>query len=199
LDFGTGAGAILDLLAPVAAEAVGIEANRLQREQIARRGHQIFGNLESLGNRQFDCITLFHVFEHLHQPIELLARLRDHLADGGTLVVEVPHARDLLIDTLDCEAFRAFTFWSEHLILHTRHSLETFIRAAGFGQIGVVGYQRYPLSNHLHWLRHGQPGGHREWAFLGDPDLDRAYAGTLKGVDRTDTLIAYARPGGEDR
>jgi len=37
LDFGTGAGAILDLLAPVAAEAVGIEANRLQREQIARR------------------------------------------------------------------------------------------------------------------------------------------------------------------
>ncbi len=50
--------------------------------------------------------------------------------------------------------------------------------------------QRYPLSNHLHWLAHGKPGGHKTWGFLDSAELDAAYAATLARVGACDTLIA---------
>ncbi|HRQ80256.1 MAG TPA: hypothetical protein PKZ97_03985 [Azospirillaceae bacterium] len=56
-----------------------------------------------------------------------------------------------------------------------------------------VGQQRYPLSNHLRWLRHGAPGGHEAWGFLDSPALERAYEARLAALDQTDTLTAFAR------
>jgi hypothetical protein len=56
-----------------------------------------------------------------------------------------------------------------------------------------MGYQRYPLANHLYWLTSGKPGGHKEWSFLINPELDRSYSNVLKQINRTDTLIALAR------
>jgi hypothetical protein len=79
------------------------------------------------------------------------------------------------------------------LILHTRQSLEIFLREAGFGDICVIGYQRYPLANHMYWLANGKPGGHKEWPFLLDAELDKAYRNLLAQMDKTDTLIAVAR------
>jgi hypothetical protein len=111
---------------------------------------------------------------------------------GGKIIVEVPHANDFLITFLECEAFKKFTFWSEHLILHTRESLKIFLQEAGFTRVVIKGYQRYPLANHLHWLAKGLPGGHMQWAALSSEQLDISYADLLAQIDRTDTLIAFA-------
>jgi SAM-dependent methyltransferase len=142
-------------------------------------------------------VTLFHVFEHLDDPLASLRLIGRALRPGGRLVVEVPHARDFLLSFADLDAFKQFTFWSEHLILHTRRSLEVFLRAAGFVDVIVEGFQRYPLANHLHWLAKGQPGGQHHWAPLLDADVDRAYAAMLARLDVTDTLIATAAWQGE--
>jgi hypothetical protein len=91
------------------------------------------------------------------------------------------------------DAFRSFTLWSEHLILHTRESLRRFVEAAGFVDVRVSGHQRYPLANHLHWLKEGRPGGHVHWSMLRDDGLDAAYAAVLVRLDLTDTLIVDAR------
>jgi hypothetical protein len=90
------------------------------------------------------------------------------------------------------EAFKQFTFWSEHLILHTRKSLDVFLRTSGFIDISIDGLQRYPLANHLHWLVKGQPGGHKHWHHLESEELNRAYASLLARLDKTDTLLAVA-------
>ncbi len=111
---------------------------------------------------------------------------------GGRIIVEVPHANDFLLSTLNNEAFKAFTFWSEHLILHTRQSLKVFLETAGFVNVTVQGFQRYPLVNHLHWLAQGKPGGHVSWKHLRAQAMDRAYEDFLKSIDQTDTLIAVA-------
>jgi len=108
------------------------------------------------------------------------------------LIVEVPHANDFLISFLNLQAFKEFTFWSEHLILHTRQSLEIFLREAGFKNIRIQGFQRYPLANHLHWLAKGKAGGHKHWHHLQTDELNRAYASMLASLDKTDTLIAVA-------
>ena len=79
-------------------------------------------------------------------------------SDEGTLVVEVPHARDFLITQLQCESFTNFSLWSQHLVLHTRDSLQKLLSAAGFVDIHIIGVQRYGLANHLTWLSEGKPG-----------------------------------------
>ena len=90
------------------------------------------------------------------------------------------------------DSFKEFTFWDQHLILHTRESLEKFLTAAGFSQISIQGIQRYPLANHLHWLSRFSPGGHESWDFLKDYFLDTAYENKLKSLNMTDTLMAIA-------
>ena len=47
------------------------------------------------------------------------------------MIIEVPHARDFLIETFDINSFKDFTFWSEHLILHTKESLVAFAKESG--------------------------------------------------------------------
>ena len=59
-----------------------------------------------------------------------------------------------------------------------------------FKSIEIDGYQRYPLSNHLYWLRYGRPGGHEKWHHLNDQKLSDAYSSFLKKNNLTDTLIA---------
>jgi 2-polyprenyl-3-methyl-5-hydroxy-6-metoxy-1,4-benzoquinol methylase len=192
LDFGTGVGGILELLAGFSAEAAAIESQTGVRNALLEEGFQVFRDLQDVKDEHFDLITAFHVLEHLTQPLETLDLLRRKLVKGGKIIVEVPHARDFLIDFLELDPFKAFTFWGEHLILHTRHSLEIFLREAKFSNISIAGFERYPLANHLHWLAGRGPGGHHKWPFLRSQELDQAYANALASIDKTDTLIAIA-------
>jgi SAM-dependent methyltransferase len=132
------------------------------------------------------------VLEHLTEPLEVLRAIKECMKPGGKIIIEVPHASDFLITTLNSEAFKAFTFWSEHLILHTRQSLDIFLKEAGFKNTVVFGYQRFPLANHLYWIACGKPGGHITWAHLVTPEIDKAYFELLNKLDQTDTLIAMA-------
>ncbi len=192
LDFGTGPGGILDLLGEVASEFAGCEPQAQARQALEACGYRVFPGLESVPDGHYDVITLFHVLEHLDEPVRHLEVLFQKLKPGGRIVVEVPHARDFLIDFVGLESFKRFTLWSEHLILHTRESLGCFLRQAGFTAVVVEGLQRYPLANHLHWLAKGQPGGHVHWRFLREPALDAAHAAQLIRLDMSDTLFASA-------
>ncbi len=191
LDIGTGAGGILDLLSPVALESVAIEPQQGIRGELSKLGYKVFADIKDV-QMSFDVITLFHVFEHFTQPLEMLKSIKQLLNPGGRVVIEVPHANDFLISSLGLDTFKAFTFWSEHLILHTRKSLEAFISRIGFVNVSIQGFQRYPLANHLYWLSRHKPGGHIAWNYLNTPALDQAYADILAKLDKTDTLIAIA-------
>jgi len=152
----------------------------------------MFSNINELPDNKFDIMSLFHVFEHLTDPIDFLNIAYSKLKIGGRIIIEVPHARDFLITTLNNEEFKRFTFWSEHLILHTRQSLQKFLEFSGFDNITIQGVQRYPVSNHLYWLSNGKPGGHVKWDFFRNDNLDNAYSSTLASLDATDTLVLQA-------
>jgi 2-polyprenyl-3-methyl-5-hydroxy-6-metoxy-1,4-benzoquinol methylase len=192
LDVGTGAGGILELIGASAEEVAAVEPQAEIRAELERCGYAAHKAIHDVPDGHFDVITLFHVFEHMLDPIGDLALIRRKLKPGGRVIVEVPHANDFLLTFLEVEAFKRFTFWSEHLILHTRQSLDVFVREAGFAEISVVGVQRYPLANHMHWVARGKPGGHKTWALLSSSELDQAYGDLLARLDRTDTLTAIA-------
>jgi 2-polyprenyl-3-methyl-5-hydroxy-6-metoxy-1,4-benzoquinol methylase len=193
LDIGTGAGGILDLVASTCAEVAAVEPQAAARHALEKEGYTVLASLDDAREAHFDLITLFHVYEHVPDPINFLRSVKRRLAPGGRVYIEVPHARDFLIAFLGCEAFIKFTLWSEHLILHTRESLQHFIAASGFSRCDISGLQRYPLANHLHWLATGKPGGHEKWPMLSGEQLDTAYAAMLARLDYSDTLWACAQ------
>ena len=190
LDYGTGNAQLIELLKDKAEYAIGLELNSKYRKAALKSGLKIFDDLSMIENDSIDVITLFHVFEHLVFPVEILKELRSKLVSGGCLILEVPHAHDILLETLCCEAFKDFTLWSEHLVLHNKESLKKILEYTDFKSIDIDGYQRYPLSNHLYWLRYGRPGGHEKWNHLNDQKLSDAYSSFLKKNNLTDTLIA---------
>jgi hypothetical protein len=188
---------MLDELGSETLWAAGLEPNRERATVVSSKGHKVIGALGEVEAGFLDVVSMFHVLEHLTEPLEALCELRTRMNSGGLVLVEVPHARDVLFTLYNCEAFKKFTFWSEHLVLHTRHSLKVLLERAGFKNVEVMGHQRYPLANHLYWLTNRRPGGHEVWNFLSRPDLDHEYESTLSRVDRTDTLVAFCRvPGG---
>jgi 2-polyprenyl-3-methyl-5-hydroxy-6-metoxy-1,4-benzoquinol methylase len=190
LDFGCGLGGMLDEMASEAAWAAGLEPSRERAAIVSAKGHNVVNSLDAIEDNSLDIVTLFHVFEHLTEPLEVLQSLRRVLRPGGMLLIEVPHAKDALFTLYDCDAFKRFTFWSEHLVLHTRESLKTLLQAAGYQNAEIAGYQRYPLANHLYWLSKQKPGGHEKWAFMNSNPLRADYDAMLAAINATDSLIA---------
>lgn len=192
LDIGTGLGGVLDLVRPIAAHVAAVEPQAEAAAMLRGLGYEVHSTAQELTSSgiRFDVATLFHVFEHMTRPLEELQHIHQLLDTGGRIVVEVPHARDALITRFACLPFRKFTFWSEHLVLHTRDSLSRYLELAGFVDVQVTGVQRYPLANHLYWLSYGGPGGQARWPELRSGPVDQAYAELLDRADLTDTLIA---------
>lgn len=194
-DYGTGNGLFLNIAAQEGCNVVGVELNNSHIEKLTREGYRVERSITDFEEDSFDVVTMFHVLEHLTDPINDLNETRAAIRKGGKIIIEVPHARDFLFKTLDCRDFFEFTLWSEHLILHTRESLKLLIEKAGFKNISIKGYQRYGLENHLYWLTHKKPGGHKHWRELYRDALKTEYENMLQSIDQTDTLIAVAEVG----
>lgn len=193
-DFGCGAGRFLTYAQTVSNHAYGVELQENFIDVLNNMGILCYRSIQSVPSR-LDVITLFHVLEHLPDPTSVLHVLRKKLKDlgKGTLIVEVPHARDFLIQNLKCKEFIEFTLWSQHLVLHTRESLKLLLADAGFKDIVIQGVQRYSIANHFQWLSNKQPGGHKAvLSAIQTQELVESYETALARIDATDTLVAIA-------
>ena len=128
-------------------------------------------------------------FEHLANPIECLDSFYRLLRPGGRLILEVPHGNDFLIRKFPTENYLNFIFWSQHLILHSRSSLNRLFYMLKFNTVHVESFQRYGLLNHLTWLGLVKPGGHKDILFEGS-SLNSQYSTFLSKNDNTDTFYA---------
>jgi 2-polyprenyl-3-methyl-5-hydroxy-6-metoxy-1,4-benzoquinol methylase len=141
--------------------------------------------------QDYDLITAFHVIEHLLDPRALLQKLSGKLSARGRIVVEVPSSEDALLTLYDSDSFQHFTYWSQHLFLFNSETMRILAAQAGLRIVSIQQYQRYPLSNHLHWLSQNKPGGHLKWSFLDSPELKSAYSNALAAIGKCDSLIAH--------
>lgn len=191
-EVGCGNGDFLIGAAREAKSAYGVELERRSHKRLGDLGIPCSSVIAEHGTK-FESVFAFHCLEHFPDPIAMLRQICDSLNPGGLAVIEVPHANDYLLTGLDCSEFKAFTLWSQHLILHTRESLTAMLKAAGFSNVVIEGRQRFPLSNHLQWLRSGLPGGHKGLLSMIDSEgLTREYEASLRRIDATDTLVAMA-------
>lgn len=193
-DFGCGAGSFLRGAQRYARDVIGIELQNDYRDALNREGIRCVDAIDD-AHHSLDTVFLFHSLEHLPSPGGVLRALRKKMKDEGMaqIVVEVPHARDFLIEHLELREFVEFTLWSQHLVLHTRESLAAVLRDAGFKSVVVEGVQRYGVANHLHWLKYKKPGGHKQpLSVFETSKLATVYADALARIDANDTLVAIA-------
>ncbi len=171
-DFGCGEGTFIRKVRSSSRGVTGVELQESSIENLRSDGIVCHRNIDSVPDNTFDTIFAFHVLEHLADPLEMLRTLKSKLKSGGNLIIEVPSATDFLLSkSVDLESFKQFTLWSQHLILHTRQSLDRMLNFAGLRVSSIEGVQRYPVSNHMNWLRNGQPGGHKSFFSVLDSPL----------------------------
>jgi SAM-dependent methyltransferase len=128
LDIGSSSGALLEQFEQsLNIKGVGIEPGDAYRAYAQRRGLEVHPSLEHLGaknQRRFGLVSLVHVLEHFANPVDYLVQLRTNvLADGGSLLVEVPN-----LYAHDC-------FEVAHLVSFSPHALKETLRVAGFSLI----------------------------------------------------------------
>jgi hypothetical protein len=107
------------------------------------------------------------------------------------MVIDVPSSEDALLTLYGSDAFQRFTYWTQHLFLFNAETLRRLASQAGLRVVSIQQFQRYPLSNHLHWLSRKQLGGHWQWSFLDTQELSTAYAASLAAMGKCDTIIAH--------
>lgn len=194
LDYGCGWGGFLSLAKKIAKISDGYEIMKICQKYISKKhGIKVFSKKNELSKKKYDVIFLFHVLEHIPNHLEELKFIKGLLKTNGILIIEVPHARDLLILNKELEIFKNFTFWSEHLILHTKKSLKKFLSFSGFKKIRVNNFQRYNLDNHIKWFLNGKPGGHKNYLFKTSKLTKKNYQEFLYKNNLTDTIIATAK------
>ncbi len=195
LDFGCGHGGVLSRAYKKTRELYAVEPEDNMRNHITEGvvSYSSIAEARQELHEKMDVITLFHVLEHLEDPVDILCQLKDLINDDGRIIVEVPNADDALLSVYKNSQYADFTYWICHLYYFNNESLRKVAEKAGLKVSFLQQIQRYPLSNHLFWLVNGKPGGHDQWSFLGDDQLNGAYGKKLAELGIADTIIAELR------
>ncbi len=187
LDFGCGDGGYLLRAKAAASDAIGVELEKTVREALQADGITCYERIKDAG--EVDIVTMFHVLEHLPEPVGMLQEIAEHISPEGMLIVEVPNADDALLSLYKCEAFANFTYWKCHIYLYTMDTLRLLAKKAGLQVRFMRQVQRYPLENHLYWLSKGTLGGHFKWGFMANDALNQQYEMTLANLGIADTIV----------
>lgn len=194
LEFGSATGFLLDAVRPhIGDDLTGVEPGDDFREfSKAHVGIQAFPDRSHVEGREFDLILSYYVVEHMRGPVAELGRYLELLAPGGICAIEVPNVDDALVKYWQVVAFDRFYWQKAHYFNYSHETLAMVLGLAGFVDIETVPVQRYDISNHLHWLSQGKPGGAGAYTDLLDERINAEYARCLRERWLCDTVMAVA-------
>jgi len=202
LDVGCGNGCSLLQMRGLGWEVAGVEPDPKSAAQAVASGLDVRAGLleeQSFPKASFDAITMNHVIEHLHDPLQTLRVCQTLLKPGGRIFIATPN--------LASEGHRVFgPDWfaldpPRHLILFTAASLRRALEMAGFEpepalRLHVIADELFTRSMNL---REGRapvnpkppmPWGSRFRAARLAKEADRA---TRQNPEVTEELVQLAR------
>jgi SAM-dependent methyltransferase len=134
LDVGCGTGTLISILKDRGFRVLGLDFSP-EASKVAALEHGvkvIVGSLEDakFPDRSFDMITLFHVMEHLTEPLEMLQEVNRILMPGGRVVIQVPN-----IDSWQRKIFGPYWYGLDiprHVIDYSPSSMIKLLQKTGF-------------------------------------------------------------------
>ena len=130
LDIGCGAGSFLSFMNKKNFNVFGVENNTTALEICAKKKLKVYNSLETLSDKSFDIVTLWHVLEHLAKPEEVIANIHNLLTSNGVLVLAVPNFSSH--DRLHYQHNWAALDVPRHRWHFTPEGLEQMLSKAGF-------------------------------------------------------------------
>jgi SAM-dependent methyltransferase len=106
LEVGCATGEFIKEATAAGYEAIGVEPSKWAADIARRSGAEVLcGKLADwtaeYAGFTVDSVAMFHVLEHLEDPLELLRQCRSVLADDGRVFIEVPNAYSCAAKSLD--------------------------------------------------------------------------------------------------
>jgi SAM-dependent methyltransferase len=106
LDIGSGTGYFANTMKMAGWHSEGIEINEKARNfSMSRFGLEVNipGNMSALKAESYDCITLWHVLEHFHDPFSYISDIYRLLKPGAFCVIALPNC-----SSYDAEYYKGF-------------------------------------------------------------------------------------------
>jgi len=154
LDIGCGNGLYLSFLKSLGWDVTGFDIEDHIAPVLKETGVSVFtGNLEAFSavRGTYDLITMWHVLEHLHEPLKDLKTIRKLLSDHGSILIEVPNS-----DSPAAKLFRSDWYqWDlpRHLSHFTPQSLIRMLNESGFRVRDIIHLRRSTLPLSLkYWI-----------------------------------------------
>lgn len=154
MEVGASSGAFIHLANCEFDSVVAVEPDPQSCQYIKSKGIQAYSSIDLIPTDQkYDLIVLFHVLEHIAEPVALLDKMVTYLTDKGSILIEVPNVEDILISHYDIPKFKDFYFCSPHLFYFSEKTLTQLLNKVTNLKITNIEFiQRYDLKNHLKWL-----------------------------------------------
>lgn len=129
LDVGAGTGDFLLAAANSGWRVEGVEPNRDARLRSREKRMELHSNLDGLGYKKFQVITLWHVLEHLPDLENQILKFIQLLEDDGSLIIAVPNYKSW--DANHYKEFWAAYDVPRHLWHFSRRSIQELFAAQG--------------------------------------------------------------------
>ncbi len=172
LDVGCGTGETLLLLKDLGWETYGMDIDKKAVTVAKKRGvdHVRVGAYQTIArypDNFFDAIRLYHVIEHLDDPMRCLRLVRKKLKKRGQLIVGTPNVDSALSKIFGTDWYNVDV--PRHLVLFSHHTLQQAVVRSGFSVTrvefcsagGLLGSIQYVLREkfgirwnliHTQWL-----------------------------------------------
>ncbi|MBM40954.1 MAG: hypothetical protein CL483_03395 [Acidobacteria bacterium] len=190
VEIGCASGYFLAVIKDRVGSVAGLETHLELRQYCEQIGIPIHDRLEEMPEASVDRLFAFFVLEHLGEPMEFLAQARRVCRPGGSIMIVVPNVDDVLLSTYNIPKFNNFYFTPAHQFYYSKDTLGRLFKKAGLPKYEILPKQRYDLSNHMHWMMAGRPGGMGKYDDIFGDRLKRAYADDLVARFLCDTLFA---------
>lgn len=188
LEIGCASGYFLDVIKEHVFSVEGVELDEKNREYCKSIGIDTEKDIKDF-HKKFDKIFIFHVLEHIKEPVSFLNNLKIHLKKGGKLFIEVPSLEDPLLSMYSIPEYRDFYYQMAHLWYFNNNSLSYILNKVGF-EFTINNIQRYDLTNHLKWLNYRDSGSNNNYKDIFDDVVIEAYNDNLIRINKTDTIFA---------
>jgi len=192
LEIGCASGFFLSEVKDYVRTATGVELTKEYVKYAVDKGIDVRESLNDIRDNSCDLIFMFHVLEHIDDPVTYLKEVKEKLSVGGKLVIEVPNVDDILVSVYKIRPHLDFYWEIAHNYYFSKTTLGRVLEMAGY-HFEIFPLQRYDLSNHIHWMLEGKPGGQGRFSEVFSPSLLSEYEKNLKEKFLCDTIYAIAQ------